>query len=115
MSEIDRLAAILADTVGTGWSRAFEDKREWIDHRGMRGHLFVDVNEPYKNDWREGVQAIVNALREPDDDVWKAGSNAIKAEFDQQMERSSGRPAFCVEGFAIEGWQAMIDAILADA
>lgn len=55
-----QIAKMLAGLFGPGWDVMYQNKREWIDDRGLRQ---PDVNGPFKDDCLEAADALLPLLR----------------------------------------------------
>jgi hypothetical protein len=60
---VEAMARAIADMIGPSYDDAFENKSEWIDARGMRNGVCLDVNTPFKTDYREAARAALAVVR----------------------------------------------------
>ena len=61
-----KVARAIADYLGSGYDRAFEDEREWMDARGTRDDgEYGDIDAPYRCEYRDAARAAIEiAARE---------------------------------------------------
>lgn len=66
MSEmVERVARAIAIAHGDAWDAVPDDKQHWTRERGKFGGRFRDVNENFKDCYRDEARAAIEAMRKP--------------------------------------------------
>jgi hypothetical protein len=60
---IERVARAIAIAHGDAWDDVPDDKSHWTENRGQFGGRFRDVNENFKDCYRDEARAAVEAMR----------------------------------------------------
>lgn len=68
---LEKAARALAAAMGYDFDDAFDDKSAWIKAHGDNGRGFVDINEPFKCDFVDGVRAVLMAIRDPSEEFMR--------------------------------------------
>lgn len=62
---IEQVARAIAMAHGDKWDDVPDDKANWVENRGQFGGRFRDVNENFKDCYRDEARAAIEAMREP--------------------------------------------------
>ena len=98
MNMREKMARAIAAEVAAPWDNLYENKADWTDDRGKRG----DVNGPFREDCFNAVDAILDAMRKPENE-----------DILQPIYLASYAASEYGNDDSLETWQDVIDAIQA--